>query len=317
LGIACLSDIGGLKRRPDTYALGFVLGPRLNAAGRVGHADEALALLTTMDKGEAATLAHQLNDLNRHRQGIELRVVDEAVAQAEASMGKERTSTVLIVAAENWHPGVVGLAASRLKDRYSLPALVLAINKTTGHATGSGRSINGVDLGKAVRAASDAGLLIKGGGHAMAAGLTLELEKLAALRQFMEDALIATIIENSTRALLVDGALSAGGATLDLIELLDQAGPYGSGNPSPMFVFPAHRIAYADRAGTDHVRCTLVAADGTRLKAIAFRALGTELGELLLAERQHPIHVAGRLVADEWGSKRVPCLQIEDAAVMG
>ena len=316
LGIACLSDVGGLKRRPDTYALGFVLGPRLNAAGRVGHADEALALLTTMDKGEASTLAHQLNDLNRHRQAIELRVVDEAVAQAEASMGKERKPAVLIVAAENWHPGVVGLAASRLKDRYGLPALVLAINKTTGHATGSGRSINGVDLGKAARAASDSGLLIKGGGHAMAAGMTLEVAKLGALRQFMEDALTAAVEENSTRALLVDGALTASGATLDLIELLDQAGPYGSGNPSPMFVFPAHRIAYADRVGTDHVRCTLVAADGTRLKAIAFRALGTDLGELLLSERQHPIHVAGRLVADEWGAKRVPSLQIEDASVM-
>ncbi len=316
LGIACLSDVGGLKRRPDTYALGFVLGPRLNAAGRVGHADEALALLTTMDKGEASTLAHQLNDLNRHRQAIELRVVDEAVAQAEVSMGKERKPAVLIVAAENWHPGVVGLAASRLKDRYGLPALVLAINKTTGHATGSGRSINGVDLGKAVRAASDSGLLIKGGGHAMAAGMTLEVAKLGALRQFMEDTLTLAVDENSTRALLVDGALTASGATLDLIELLDQAGPYGSGNPSPMFVFPAHRITYADRVGTDHVRCTLVSANGTKLKAIAFRALGTELGELLLAERQHPIHVAGRLVADEWGSKRVPSLQIEDAGVM-
>ena len=316
LGIACLSDVGGLKRRPDTYALGFVLGPRLNAAGRVGHADEALALLTTMDKGEASTLAHQLNDLNRHRQAIELRVVDEAVAQAEVSMGNERKPAVLIVAAENWHPGVVGLAASRLKDRYGLPALVLAINKTTGHATGSGRSINGVDLGKAVRAASDSGLLIKGGGHAMAAGMTLEVAKLGALRQFMEDTLTSAVAENSTRALLVDGALTASGATLDLIELLDQAGPYGSGNPSPMFVFPAHRITYADRVGTDHVRCTLVSANGTKLKAIAFRALGTELGELLLAERQHPIHVAGRLVADEWGSKRVPSLQIEDAGVM-
>ena len=316
LGLACLSDVGGLKRRPDVYALGFVLGPRINAAGRVGHADEALALLTTPDKGEASALAHQLNDLNRHRQAIELRVVDEAVAQAEAAMGLELKPAILIVAADKWHPGVVGLAASRLKDRYGIPAFVLAINKANGHATGSGRSISGVDLGKAVRAASEAGLLLKGGGHAMAAGLTLELEKLAALRQFMEETLSAAVLENREKSLLVDGALTASGATLDLIELLDQAGPYGSGNPSPMFVFPAHRIVYADRVGTDHVRCTLVASDGTRLKAIAFRALGTELGELLLSERQHPIHVAGRLVADEWGSKRVPSLQIEDAAVM-
>ncbi len=316
LGLACLADVGGLKRRPDVYGLGFVLGPRINAAGRVGHADEALALLTAMDKGDAAGLAHQLNDLNRHRQAVELRVVDEAVAQAEAAQGKERKSAITIVAAENWHPGVVGLAASRLKDRLGVPAFVLAINKASGHATGSGRSISGVDLGKAVRTASDAGLLIKGGGHAMAAGLTLEVSKLAAFRQFMDETLSAAVAENREPSLLVDGALSASGATLDLIELLEQAGPYGSGNPSPMFVFPAHKIVYADRAGTDHVRCTLVASDGTRLKAIAFRALGTELGELLLSERQHPIHVAGRLVADEWGSKRVPSLQIEDASVM-
>ena len=316
LGLAALADVGGLKRKPDVYGLGFVLGPRLNAAGRIGHADEALALLTTPDKGEAVSLAHSLNELNRKRQAVELRVVDEAVAQAEAAMGTERKSSSLVVAAENWHPGVVGLAASRLKDRFSVPALVLAINKTTGHATGSGRSISGVDLGKAIRAASEKGLLIKGGGHAMAAGLTLDMSNLAAFRQFIEDTLAASVAENQERSLSIDGALSAGGATLDLIELLEQAGPYGSGNPSPMFVFPAHRVTYADRVGTDHVRCTLVASDGIRLKAIAFRALGTELGELLLSERQHPIHIAGRLVVDEWGAKRVPSLQIEDAAVM-
>jgi single-stranded-DNA-specific exonuclease len=316
LGLAALSDVGGLKRRPDTYALGFILGPRLNAAGRVGHADEALALLTAMDKGEAVALAHSLNELNRHRQAVELRVVDEAVAQAEAMLGAERRASSLVVAAENWHPGVVGLAAARLKERYGLPAFVLAINKATGHATGSARSIAGVDLGKTVRAALETGLIIKGGGHAMAAGLTLEVARLGDLRHFIDDHLATAVAENRISSLMVDGALSAGGATLDLIELLEQAGPYGSANPSPMFVFPAHRVAYADRAGTDHVRCTLVAADGTRLKAIAFRALGTELGELLLSERQHPIHVAGRLVADEWGPKRVPSLQIEDAAVM-
>ncbi len=316
LGLAALSDVGGLKRKPDTYGLGFVLGPRLNAAGRVSHADEALALLTAMDKGEAVALAHSLNELNRHRQAVELRVVDEAVAQAEAMLGQERRASSLIVAAENWHPGVVGLAAARLKERYNLPSLVLAINKATGHATGSARSIAGVDLGKAVRAALEAGHIIKGGGHAMAAGLTVDLTRLGDLRQFIDDYLAAAVAENRTQSLLVDGALSASGATLDLIEMLEQAGPYGSANPSPMFVFPAHRITYADRAGTDHVRCTLVAADGTRLKAIAFRALDTDLGELLLSERQHPIHVAGRLVADEWGLKRVPSLQIEDAALM-
>ena len=313
-GISALADIGGLKRRPDVYALGFILGPRINAAGRVGHAEEALALLTTNDKGEAYALARNLDDLNRKRQVIELRVVDEAIAQAEAAMGKDKRPSIVVVAADGWHPGVVGLAASRLKDRFTVPSLVLAMNTKTGLATGSGRSIAGVDLGKAVRLASEAGILTKGGGHAMAAGLTVPIEKLAELRQFLDEALSAEVENLRDPSLAVDGALTASGATLDLIELLEQAGPYGSAHPSPMFVFPAHKVIYADQAGTDHVRCTLVASDGTKLKAIAFRALNTELGELLLSERNHPIHIAGRLVADEWGAKRVPSLQIEDAA---
>ncbi len=315
-GISALADVGGLKRRPDVYALGFILGPRINAAGRVGHAEEALALLTTNDKGEAYALARSLDELNRKRQIIELRVVDEAIAQAEAAMGKDKRPSIVVVAADGWHPGVVGLAASRLKDRFSVPSLVLAMNTKTGLATGSGRSIAGVDLGKAVRLASEAGILTKGGGHAMAAGLTVPIEKLAELRQFLDEALSAEVENLRDPSLPIDGALTASGATLDLIELLEQAGPYGSAHPSPMFVFPAHKVIYADQAGTDHVRCTLVASDGTKLKAIAFRALNTELGELLLSERNHPIHIAGRLVADEWGAKRVPSLQIEDAATI-
>jgi single-stranded-DNA-specific exonuclease len=315
-GISALADVGGLKRRPDVYALGFILGPRINAAGRVGHAEEALALLTTNDKGEAYALARNLDELNRKRQVIELRVVDEAIAQAEAAMGKDKRPSIVVVAADGWHPGVVGLAASRLKDRFTVPSLVLAMNTKTGLATGSGRSIAGVDLGKAVRLASEAGILTKGGGHAMAAGLTVPIGKLAELRQFLDEALSAEVESLRDPSLAVDGALTASGATLDLIELLEQAGPYGSAHPSPMFVFPAHKVIYADQAGTDHVRCTLVSSDGTKLKAIAFRALNTELGELLLSERNHPIHIAGRLVADEWGAKRVPSLQIEDAAVI-
>jgi single-stranded-DNA-specific exonuclease len=316
LGIAALADVGGLKKRPDTYALGFILGPRINAAGRVGHASEALALLTTNDKGEAHALARSLDEMNRKRQIIELRVVDEALAQADAAMGKEKKPAIIVVAADGWHPGVVGLAASRLKDRFGVPSLVLAINSKTGLATGSGRSINGVDLGKAVRRAMELGHITKGGGHAMAAGLTLKSDNLGVLRQFLDESLSAEVEALREPFLAVDGALTASGATLDLIELLDQAGPYGAANPSPMFVFPSHRVTYADRVGTDHVRCTLVANDGTKLKAIAFRALGTELGELLLSERSHPIHIAGRLVVDEWGAKRVPSLQIEDAAAL-
>lgn len=316
MGLAALADVGGLKKRPDTYALGFILGPRINAAGRVGHADDALALLTTTDTGEAHALARKLDELNKKRQVIELRVVDDAIAQADAAMGSDRKPAIVVVAADGWHPGVVGLAASRLKDRFGIPSLVLAINSKTGLATGSGRSIMGVDLGRAVRRAMEQGHITKGGGHAMAAGLTLKIENLAALRQFLDESLSGEVEALRESFLAVDGALTASGATLDLIELLEQAGPYGSAHPSPMFVFPSHRITYADRVGTDHVRCTLVASDGTKLKAIAFRALGTELGELLLSERNHPIHVAGRLVVDEWGAKRVPSLQIEDAAII-
>ena len=315
-GLAALADVGGLKKRPDTYALGFILGPRINAAGRVGHADEALALLTTNDKGQAHALARSLDEMNRKRQAIELRVVDEAYAQADAAMGKDKKPSLVVVAADGWHPGVVGLAASRLKDRFGIPSLVLAINTKTGLATGSGRSITGVDLGLAVRLALEAGILTKGGGHAMAAGLTVPVEKLGALRQFLDESLSAEVESRREPFLAIDGALTASGATLDLIELLEQAGPYGSANPQPIFVFPSHRVTYADRVGNDHVRCTVVASDGTKLKAIAFRALGTDLGEVLLSERNHPIHIAGKLVVDEWGAKRAPSLQIEDAALI-
>ncbi len=193
LGLAQLSDIARLKRSPDVYALGFVLGPRLNAAGRIGHADMALELLTTKDKGRANQLAQELELLNRQRQAIELRVVDAAALQAEASLGKEQRGSVLVVASDGWHAGVVGLAASRLKDRYQLPSFVLAQDSKTGLASGSGRSIMGVDIGAAIRAAFEAGVIVKGGGHAMAAGLTVEIAKLGAFREFLEEKLASSV----------------------------------------------------------------------------------------------------------------------------
>ena len=314
LGLAMLSDIARLKRTPDVYALGFVLGPRLNAAGRIGHADLALELLTTRDKGRANQLAQELEQLNRQRQSIEMRVVDAAALQAEAALGKEHRSSVIVVTNDGWHPGVVGLAAARLKERYQLPSFVLASNPKTGFASGSGRSIAGVDIGGAVRAALEVGVIVKGGGHAMAAGITVEIAKLAEFRSFLEEKLAAAVSNAAENALQIDGALTASGATLDLIELLEQAGPYGSAHPAPVFAFPAHKVVYADPAGSDHIRCTLASADGTRIKAIAFRAMGTELGETLLTERKLPLHFAGRLTIDEWGAKRDPSLQIEDIA---
>jgi single-stranded-DNA-specific exonuclease len=314
VGLAALQDVARLRRAPDVYALGYALGPRLNAAGRVGHADQAFELLVTLDKGRVASLAYDLEQLNQRRQAVEMRVVDAAILQAEAELGKARQNPVLVLASEGWHPGVVGLAASRLKDRYRRPSFVLSIDVKQGLAVGSGRSITGIDLGSAVRAALEAGIVAKGGGHAMAAGLTVEITKLAELRDFLEQRLANSLELDSDGKLAIDGALAASGATLDLIELLEQAGPYGSAHPTPIFALPAHRVIYADLAGQDHIRCTLEGSDGTRMKAIAFRAMGTNLGELLLSERKLPLHIAGKLVIDDWSGKRVPSFQIEDAA---
>ena len=316
-GLAALADVARLKRRPDAYALAFLLGPRLNAAGRIGHANLAFELLVSQDRGRCSIIANELEQLNRERQAIELAVLDQALREAEAALGAGRTSPAIVVAGEGWHPGVLGLAASRLKERFNLPSIVLGFDKDGLKASGSGRSISGVDLGHAVRAALDAGILIKGGGHAMAAGLTIERSRLGDFRAFLETQLAYSLNLSGERYLDIDGALTASGATLDLIELVEQAGPYGAGNPAPVFVLPAHRVVYADSAGSDHVRLTLAAADGTRIKAIAFRALGTDLGELLLTERQHPLHIAGRLVVDDWGRERVPSLHIEDVARVG
>ena len=316
VGLAALADVSRLTRRPDPYTLGFVLGPRLNAAGRVGQAGLALNLLLATDRGEASAMALELERLNKQRQAIEIRVVDEAAIQAESALGRERKGPLVLVAGENWHPGVLGLVAARLKERFQLPSFALGYARGAGLATGSGRSVPGVDLGAAVRAALDAGILLKGGGHAMAAGLTMSRERIGDLRDFLEQRFATAADSLARRWLDVDAVVTASGVTLELIELLEQAGPFGAANPAPLFALPAHRVVYADAAGTDHVRCTIASADGTKIKAIAFRALGTELGELLLSERQHPLHFVGRLVADDWNGSRRPALHIEDVALV-
>jgi len=316
VGLAALADLARLKRAPDCYALGFVLGPRLNAAGRIGHAGEALELLLTRDAVRAQQLAQNLENLNRDRQATELRVITAAALQAESMLGQKGLSPVVLVASEGWHPGVLGLAAARLKERYQRPAFVLSIDAERKLASGSGRSVIGADIGSVIRKALAAGLLSKGGGHAMAAGLTFSVERLAEVRGFLEAELLPLVDLAAQKELEVDGALSAGGLTLDLLELLDQAGPYGTANPSPLFVLPAHRIMHASAVGTDHVRCTLQGPDKVSLKSIAFRALGNPIGEMLLSERQAPLHFAGRLTVDEWGARRVPAFQIEDVAVV-
>lgn len=315
VGVAALADVARLSRRPDAHSLGFVLGPRLNAAGRIGSAMDGLALLTSHDKGHAMQLAQSLEEMNKKRQAIELATVDRAIEQAEAMLGKQAKLPVVVVAGEGWHPGVLGLVASRLKDRFDKPAFAIGLPKDGSAAAGSARSIAGVNLGAAVQAAVAAGVAVKGGGHAMAAGITLEQARLGDLRAFLEAQLAAEVdAVASVDNLTIDAAIAAFGASTRFIEDLDRAGPFGQGNPSPVFALPSHKVVYAARAGADHVRCTLVQSDGTRLKGIAFRAMGTELGEVLLSERQMPLHIAGRLTINDWGGKREGQIFIDDAA---
>lgn len=312
-GLAALADAARLNRKPDVHALGFVLGPRLNAAGRIASARVGLKLLMTNDRSQAAALAGELERLNRERQRVELAVVEAAEIQARKSLERDPTSPILVVAGEAWHAGVLGLVAARLKERYGVPALAVGLDPATGLAAGSGRSIPGIDLGRAVRSAVERGIVVKGGGHAMAAGLTVERARLDDLRRFLAGAL-AEAGAAPRLALDVDGMLTASGASLELLSLIDRAGPYGSGNPEPVFVFAGHRVAYADTAGADNVRCALVAGDGSRLKAVAFRCLGTALGNALLGERGRRLHIAGRLALDDWNGRRAVQLLIDDAA---
>lgn len=314
-GLAALADVARLSRPPDAHALGFVLGPRLNAAGRIGSAMQGFELLTAAERGSAMQLAQALEDMNKKRQSIEANTVDRAVTQAEAMLGKQANLPVLVVAGEGWHPGVLGLVASRLKERFNKPAFAIGLGKDDAPAAGSARSISGVNLGAAVRAAVEAGVAIKGGGHAMAAGITITSDGLGALRAFLEQHLAEEVAAaGASDELSIDAALAASAVSPNFVEDLNRAGPFGQSNPAPRFALPSHRVVYAARAGADHVRCTLVQADGTRLAAIAFRALGTDIGEALLSERQMPLHIAGRVSINDWGGKREGQLFIDDVA---
>jgi len=317
VGLTALMDAARLAGPPECWHLGFLLGPRINAGGRIGRADLGAQLLMTDDPIQAAKIAAELDRLNRERQQLELAMLAEAEAEALASLGLEEKGAVVVTAAANWHPGVVGLIAARLKERFGRPAFAIAL-EPGGTATGSGRSITGVDLGKAVRHAVAEGLLLKGGGHAMAAGVTLRREGLAAFRAYLE-ATLGEAVEaaRAEEALLIDGAVSAGGANVALIESLARAGPFGAGNPEPMLALPAHTLIYADKVGENHVRARLRSGDGAIVNAIAFRAVGQKLGNALMANRGQAIHAAGTLSIDRWnGSERVQ-LRLSDVAPAG
>jgi single-stranded-DNA-specific exonuclease len=313
-GLTALMDVARLSGPPEPWHLGFMLGPRINAGGRIGRADLGAQLLMLDDPVEAGRIAAELDRLNRERQTIEQATLAEAEAEAMAALGIEEKGAVVVTAAAGWHPGVVGLVAARLKERFGRPAFAIALEPgDTG--TGSGRSIAGVDLGSAVRHAVAQGLLIKGGGHAMAAGVTLKRGALGAFRAYLEETL-APAVEAARRedALLIDGAVSAAGANMELHALLDRASPFGAGNPEPIIALPGHIVAYADPVGQAHVRVRLRAGDGSGVNAIAFRAVGQKLGDALLKNRGQAMHVAGSLSVDRWqGDARVQ-LRILDVA---
>jgi len=315
VGLTALMDVARLSGPPEPWHLGFMLGPRINAGGRIGRADLGAQLLLCADSTAAAALAAQLDHLNRERQAIELAAVAEAEAEALAALGIEEKGAVVVTASPRWHPGVVGLVAARLKERFGRPAFAIALGPgETG--TGSGRSIAGVDIGRAVRHAVAEGVLMKGGGHAMAAGVTLKTGALGEFRAFLEQHLGADV-EAARRddALLVDGALTARSATAELLATLAAAGPFGAGNPEPVIALPAHAIAHVEEVGQAHVRARLRAGDGAAINAIAFRAAGQKLGQALLKNRGRVVHVAGTLSVDRWqGNERIQLRMIDVAS---
>jgi len=314
-GLRALMDVARLDGPPTPYHLGFLLGPRINAGGRIGDAALGLKLLMTEDTLEAGRLAADLDRLNRERQVVEMGTVAEAEAEALAALGPlEEGASVVVTAGEGWHAGVVGLVASRLKERFKRPAFAIAFTGDVG--TGSGRSLPGVDLGAAVRRAVANGILAKGGGHAMAAGITVQRARLAEFRAFLEVQL-AEAVSRARRddMLLVDAATTAGALTTELVAMLDRAGPFGTGNPEPVLALPSHTLVHVDELAGAHVRARLRSGDGKTVDAIAFRAAGQPLGQMLAANRGRPLHVAGSAAINRWqGQERVQ-FRLTDAAI--
>ena len=318
IGLRALMDVARMHAPPAPYHLGFLLGPRINAGGRIGDATMGVRLLTTLDEGEALRLAQELDTLNRERQALEAAALLEAEATAMAQVGLgEVVDTVLLVGEEGWHPGVMGLVSARLKERYTLPSFAIAWSGGTG--TGSGRSISGVDLGGAVRAAAEAGLLVKGGGHAMAAGITLLRDQLDGFAVFMRERLAPAIsAAKADSNLLVDAVLQPAAVSLDLIKSLEKAGPFGSGSPEPVFVVPDLRILDVVPVGTAHFRIRARSANGTQIKAMAFRAAETPLGDALMRSKSGAnIALAGTLSINHWNGREEVQFRVIDLAVMG
>lgn len=314
VGLAALARASRIGEPVGVFHLSFLLGPRINAGGRIGDAALGSRLLATDDPVEAGTIAETLDRLNQERQVMEAEMLAEARAEADAELAGGNGPAVIVTASTKWHPGIVGLLASRLKDHARRPAFAISFNPN-GVGTGSGRSVPGFDLGRLVRDAVSSGLIVKGGGHAMAAGITVERDKLGALRAFFEEKAAADVFRlQDQESLLIDGALSAEGVTLQLLDSLDKAGPYGTGHVAPVFALPRHKLVDARQVGTNHIRADLQSGSGGRIQAIAFRAVDTALGEFLFRNRGAAVHVAGSLSSNYWNGNRRAQFRIIDAA---
>jgi single-stranded-DNA-specific exonuclease len=310
--MAALIDASRLTRPPSCSDCGFALGPRINAGGRVGEASLGVRLLTTEDPDEARAIAEQLSTLNEERRAIETAVQEAAERQIDA----QHNRAVLTLAGHGWHPGVIGIVAGRIKEKTGKPALVIALDRESGQGKGSGRSISGVDLGAAIIGAKDMGLLVAGGGHAMAAGLTVEEGRVDELADWLDGQLALAVARASAeRTMTLDLALAPGGLTPALVETLEAAGPFGVGWPAPRVAVGPVRLVRADLVGSDHVRLIAGGHDGASFKAIAFRAAETAMGQALLhGAAGRRLWLAGRPKIDDWGSRPQAELHLEDAA---
>lgn len=311
IGMSALIDASRLKRAPICSDLGFALGPRINAGGRVGESTLGVRLLTTEDPEEAAAIAAQLSALNEERRAIEA----EVQQAAEDQLAAQHNRAVHVVAARGWHPGVIGIVAGRIKEKTGKPSLVIALDED-GEGKGSGRSIPGVDLGAAIIRAREEGLLVKGGGHAMAAGLTVAEDRLDAFSDWLDAHLEGAVARaDANREMLLDLAVAPGGLTPDLVNALDGGGPYGVGWPGPRVAVGPVRLVKCDIVGTDHVRIIASGDDGKSFKGIAFRSADSDMGQALLhSSRGRRLWLAGRVKIDDWGSRPQAELHLEDAA---
>jgi len=310
VGLVALSDTARLDTAPSSYHLGFVLGPRVNAGGRIGAADLGARLLATADPHEAAALAERLEELNKERRDVEAAVRAAAIDQAEA---RGFDQGLVWAAGDGWHPGVVGIVASRLKDASNRPSIVIGVENGIGK--GSGRSVSGIDLGASIQRLANEGLLIKGGGHKMAAGLTVEEEKIPQAMERLCELLDAQGANKlGPRDLKLDGTLMPGAATVDLVNQLEKAGPYGAGAPAPRFAFPDAQITFAKPVGESHLKLSFGDGLGAKLDAICFGAFDGPLGPKLSAGKGQRFHLAGRLDVNSWGGRQTVQLRLEDAS---